>query len=239
MIGLPKDATIQSRLEKENQKYHDLVQGSFIDHYHNMSYKNIMGKLWPSLFCSQAHFIVKTDDDFFVDLYEMYSFTRSFKNTAQYKQDKFILCPLWTNMQIERDPNSKWYVPFETIPKRGDQDIFLPYCAGALHITNPGTANKLVEVAKKNKFFWIDDAWVTGYLADKLNIEHIGMEYFTLEPNTFLFQKIIQSPYKQHADYICGPMLRNFELSTALSEKSRWCHKHDCLNDIFLKYKNS
>ena len=50
--------------------------GDFLDTYHNLSYKSIMGKLWVSEFCEQADFVVKTDDDMFIDLYATYFFTR-------------------------------------------------------------------------------------------------------------------------------------------------------------------
>ena len=35
-----------------------------------------MGKMWSSLYCGHADFVVKTDDDIFIDLYETYVFTR-------------------------------------------------------------------------------------------------------------------------------------------------------------------
>ena len=47
-----------------------------MDTYHNLSYKSILGKLWVSKFCEQADFVVKADDDVFVDLYATYFFTR-------------------------------------------------------------------------------------------------------------------------------------------------------------------
>ena len=31
--------------------------------FRNLTYKNLMGKLWVASFCSQAELIVKTDDD--------------------------------------------------------------------------------------------------------------------------------------------------------------------------------
>ena len=37
---------------------------------------------------------------------------------------------------------------------------------------NSGTSKALAEAAKVLKFFWIDDVWVTGYLAKFLQIEH-------------------------------------------------------------------
>ena len=69
--GSTLDENIQRSLEVESQEYGDLVQGDFLDNYYNLSYKAIMGNLWVAEFCSQAEFLVKTDDDMFVDMYEV------------------------------------------------------------------------------------------------------------------------------------------------------------------------
>ena len=69
--GSTLDENIQRSLEEESQEYGDLVQGDFLDNYYNLSYKAIMGNLWVTEFCSQAEFLVKTDDDMFVDMYEV------------------------------------------------------------------------------------------------------------------------------------------------------------------------
>ena len=61
----------QKQLEEESSKYGDIIQGDFLDTYHNLSYKATMGNLWVAEFCSQAEFVVKTDDDQFIDLYEV------------------------------------------------------------------------------------------------------------------------------------------------------------------------
>ena len=69
--GSKTDENMQKILEEENGKHNDLVQGDFLDTYHNLSYKAVMGYMWVAEFCSQADFVVKTDDDLFVDLYEV------------------------------------------------------------------------------------------------------------------------------------------------------------------------
>ena len=69
--GSTLDENIQRSLKEESQEYGDLVQGDFLDNYYNLSYKAIMGNLWVAEFCSQAEFLVKTDDDMFVDMYEV------------------------------------------------------------------------------------------------------------------------------------------------------------------------
>lgn len=63
LLGRPGNPLDQAGLEQEAGKEGDLVQGDFRDTYHNLSYKNIMGKLWAATFCEQAEFVVKTDDD--------------------------------------------------------------------------------------------------------------------------------------------------------------------------------
>ena len=69
--GATTEAGRQRRLEEESSKYGDLVQGDFLDTYRNLSYKAIMGSLWVAEFCGQAEFVVKIDDDCFLDLYEV------------------------------------------------------------------------------------------------------------------------------------------------------------------------
>ena len=51
-------------------------------------------------------------------------------------------------------------------------DVYPDYCVGAIYITTPGTAAAIVKVAQQMRFFWVDDAWVTGYIAGRLNISH-------------------------------------------------------------------
>ena len=87
-IGSTLDENIQISLEEESQEYGDLVQGDFLDNYYNLSYKAIMGNLWVAEFCSQAQFVVKTDDDMYVDLYEVHTLTRRHLNTSQYVEDR-------------------------------------------------------------------------------------------------------------------------------------------------------
>ena len=70
-LGSILDKSVQRSLENESRRHGDLVQGDFVDSYHNLSYKGIMGNLWVAEFCEQADFVVKTDDDLYYDLFEV------------------------------------------------------------------------------------------------------------------------------------------------------------------------
>ena len=54
LLGSTENAKLQEEIERENSAYHDIVQGDFVDTYHNLSYKSIMGKFWVSEFCEQV-----------------------------------------------------------------------------------------------------------------------------------------------------------------------------------------
>ena len=81
LLGETRKQRDQDLLEIENKEHGDLVQGTFMDTYRNLTYKNIMGKLWISQFCNQAEFVIKTDDDTYIDLYAVHVFTRKYLNT--------------------------------------------------------------------------------------------------------------------------------------------------------------
>ena len=90
MLGLPSQAAQQEELDRENEEHQDLVQGNFLDTYYNLTYKSVMGHLWVSQFCRQAEFVVKTDDDQFVDLYEVFTLTRALLNTSDYNNNRLL-----------------------------------------------------------------------------------------------------------------------------------------------------
>ena len=40
----------------------------FQDIYYNLTLKTVMGLKWTSIYCNQAKYIMKTDDDIFVNI---------------------------------------------------------------------------------------------------------------------------------------------------------------------------
>ena len=50
---------MQESIARENDKHHDIVQGDFLDTYRNLSYKNVMGKLWVTEFCQQVFWLMR------------------------------------------------------------------------------------------------------------------------------------------------------------------------------------
>ena len=175
----------------------------------------------------------------FIDLYEVFVLTRRYKDNTHYLENSFLLCPVLRTLPIMRDPHQKWFVSYDDIPKHEDADgdeFYPPSCSGWLYITTPGTARRFANVSQGSKFFWIDDIWVTGYLAKVLGIEHQDLTgLWTMNAKDLLLYKTTQSPHTRHADYLAGPNLRNYELSDALHTKAKWCFINKCYNSIYEK----
>ena len=61
----------KEEIRAEFDQYRDMVQGNFIDRYRNLTLKAVLGLRWMSQYCSQAPFAIKTDDDTFLNIFEM------------------------------------------------------------------------------------------------------------------------------------------------------------------------
>ena len=86
-----------------------------------------------------------------------------------------------------RDKNSKWYVSYEEVPQVGAEgtESYPTDCTGWLWITSPGTSKAISETAQVVRFFWVDDVWVSGYIAQHLKIEHQVKEISKTKNNSF------------------------------------------------------
>ena len=87
------------------------------------------------------------------------------------------------------------------------------------------------------KFFWIEDVWVTGYLAQHLNINFLDMDqYWTIHSGKLLLYKSLQNPDIYHEDFVSGPMDKDLDLSMAIHRRARWCHVYKCYNNIYQEH---
>ena len=68
LLGLHQFPERESLLVAENEKYGDIIQENFVDSYYNLSIKMVMGLKWASQYCPGVRFILKADEDTFVNL---------------------------------------------------------------------------------------------------------------------------------------------------------------------------
>jgi beta-1,3-galactosyltransferase 1 len=182
ILGFSDDKNLQDAVHMESDMYGDIVQEDFLDSYRNLTYKAIAGLKWISKHCSNARFILKTDDDIFVNIFSLVAHLRSvFAKSAV--PNKLLLCLVWYHMKVVRDPKSKWYIPYHEFK----DDYFPTYCSGSAFIMTPDVVRGMYNASLHTPFFWVDDFYVTGLLAKQVGVEHTKFNsVYVLGPSTFL-----------------------------------------------------
>ncbi|KAJ8942679.1 hypothetical protein NQ314_010001 [Rhamnusium bicolor] len=171
-IGMVEGYDIQNKLEDESRQYQDLVQGSFIDSYHNLTYKHVMALKYVVYHCAKAEFILKVDDDVFVNIPNLKKFIETYN--CQHGMLNKIFCSRLHSPPVLR--KGKWKASLVDYPENN----YPTHCSGFAILYPQDVLYLLYSKAQRTKFFWIDDVLVTGILAKNSNISHIGLENLVL-----------------------------------------------------------
>lgn len=86
--------------------------------------------------------------------------------------------------------NNNFYVctksRFRNIPKDDNLGQFYPpYCAGMAYFMTKTTVSHLVQASHSVKFFWVDDIFITGYVAKQAKTRHVNTPFFMRDPDNF------------------------------------------------------
>jgi len=176
MLGWPGSDVIQESLLKESHQYGDIVQEDFTDSYRNLTLKAIISMRWVSTYCKHVTFVLKSDDDVVVNMLSLVPYLDTIQNNhSNHSAQSLLLGAVRYDAPVGRDSRDKWYVARDEFADAH----FPPYCKGAAYIMSPDIMRRLYEVSLETPYFWVDDVFVTGILAQKLNIKHIQMyEYY-------------------------------------------------------------
>ncbi|KAJ6641724.1 Beta-1,3-galactosyltransferase 1 [Pseudolycoriella hygida] len=162
LLGAVTSNSLQHKLQQENHLFEDMVQGNFQDAYRNMTYKHVMAFKWFSYFCPEAKFLLKTDDDVFVNTPTIFEFLEK----GVIDRRNLLLCKKIENARVSRSFRSKWRVSSKEYSNR----FYPTYCPGFSIIYSADTVFRLYKEAQHTPYFWIDDVHVTGTLAKATNL---------------------------------------------------------------------
>ncbi|XP_001927603.1 beta-1,3-galactosyltransferase 4 [Sus scrofa] len=73
LLGEPSGGSRENDLARESAAHGDIVQAAFQDSYRNLTLKTLSGLNWADKHCPMARYILKTDDDVFVNVPELVS----------------------------------------------------------------------------------------------------------------------------------------------------------------------
>ena len=209
LVGLPRDDAEKKIIDREYKRYGDLVQGDFIDHYRNLTYKGILGLHFIADHCSHVPYAIKTDDDVFTNIFKIIQLTRK-----QGPDQRLLMCNRWYVMPIRRrggDPSlRKWWLDDNILP---GQRLFPPYCAGLGWVFSTNIVKELLEKCKSTPFLWIDDVYISGVVMNQvseLNIVNLlrivprrgvqgELRYF--DSNKYIFSHKVSAKIREFWDH--------------------------------------
>ncbi|KAK3609863.1 hypothetical protein CHS0354_015054 [Potamilus streckersoni] len=169
LLGKGDNSFMQPQIQKESQLYGDIIQGDFQDSYRNLSLKSVFMLHWIKNYCSNSIFVLKTDDDVFVNIPNLLETLSS-----RSKGDRYILGFVFDNAQPDQNPNSKWYTPSKDFPEK----VYPRYCSGAAYVLTSNITNDLLDASMETKLFWLEDIFITGLCARKARVRHVHNKEF-------------------------------------------------------------
>ncbi|KAK6180042.1 hypothetical protein SNE40_012262 [Patella caerulea] len=163
LIGASNNQSIVESVTREKAHYQDILHGSYIDSYRNLTYKVFNSFTWSRTYCP-LEYVIKTDDDCFVNTKLVYRFltTHNTKTTNLYVGKIFLEAD---KRDVIRNSFSKWKVSKDVYAP----NTFPPYASGTGYIMSQDVIAKVVEECRYHTPIPVEDAY-TGIVIDALHI---------------------------------------------------------------------
>ncbi|XP_071096882.1 beta-1,3-galactosyltransferase 5-like [Haliotis cracherodii] len=167
MLGSVNDSILQEKITREFRDHNDIVQSNVHDGYTFLNRKHIMAMDWFLKNC-QSDFVVKLDDDTFVNPYRLVDYMSSLKKPIP----NMMFCKVMKNEIPVRKPSSKWHTPYHQYPFQK----FPPFCLGFAYVTTPKVWATLYVASETNRPMDMDDVYVSAVLGAStgLQLKDIG-----------------------------------------------------------------
>ncbi|XP_026580170.1 beta-1,3-galactosyltransferase 4-like [Pseudonaja textilis] len=155
-LGLPREASVQEALEREAAEHGDLLQGRFADTYGNLTLKTLAMLGWAASRCPGARFVLKADDDVFVNLPGLARHLRALQEEEPGGTPAVYLGRLHWRVAPDRDPGSRHYVPARLYPP----PAFPPYCSGTAYVLSGRAASAVLAASRHLPLVPVEDVFV-------------------------------------------------------------------------------
>ena len=171
LVGQPPVGTnvennsFQENLKEESNRYHDIVQGNFIDSYVNLTYKTVFGLNWVKHHCPKSRFVYKIDDDTIVNVYRLVDFLVELE-TDKGRLHRFIYCMTMRFHYTARFESNKNYVPYSEY----GYFWFPVHCNGDGYIMSTDVAIGILNVTKFVPFLRNEDVYI-GFCTTLLDLK--------------------------------------------------------------------
>ncbi|XP_060069817.1 uncharacterized protein LOC132549866 [Ylistrum balloti] len=196
-LGRPPTAADQTQIESENEKYGDIVEGDFLDGRTKISMKSLLALQWINDNCLHAKYIIKADDDMFVNIFYVIEFAVS----EIFTENKVIMChvrPNNTNV-IVRNRNSRWYIPDNILP---GQKTFPTTCFANMILFTADLVPEMYRASFSVPYCTVDDVYIFGMLVELVKDTHFQSIGATISMDqNEAYQNLV---YQTHPQYLAS-----------------------------------
>lgn len=169
ILGSISNDSINSNIEKEQDLYGDIIRGKFRDTYDNLTLKTISMLEWVDNYCPKAAFVLKTDDDMFINVSRLLAFIA--KHNPEQRTVYGRLAKKWKPI---RNKKSKYYIS----PQQYKPPVFPDFTTGPAYLLPARLSRELYVGALNHTYFKLEDVFVTGIVANELKIKRVHAPEF-------------------------------------------------------------
>lgn len=169
IVGTSKEPALNSITTEESTIYGDIIRGNFIDSYDNLTLKTISFMEWIDNYCAATPFVLKTDDDMFINFSKLLSFIEK-----HWKSEKTIFGRLARKWKPIRNKRSKYYVSV----KQFSQPVFPDFTTGPAYLLTGDIIRGLYKNSLKTTYLKLEDVFMTGIVAQSLNFKRVHINEF-------------------------------------------------------------
>jgi len=152
----------------ENTLFRDIIKEDFVDSYQNVTYKTIMGLKWVSQKCSNAKYVLKTDDDMWINIPTLLA--RLDNAWVAKRLQTSVAGKCFKRAFPNRNKQSKWYSSYINYPEK----TYPGFCSGTGYVTSVKVAHQIYEISSNVPFFHLEDVYVA------LCIRKLGLKLETM-----------------------------------------------------------
>ncbi|XP_047118451.1 beta-1,3-galactosyltransferase 1-like [Schistocerca piceifrons] len=184
LLGVLKHNTLQEQVEKESVLHKDIIQEDFLDTYYNLTLKTVMLLKWTIKNCPFVHYIMKADDNTFINIESLVHLLHSKGTTGLLMGD--LIC----GAHPVSDSHRKMYAPSYMYPRR----VYPNYLSGAGYVMSNDVVKQLYTAALQTQLFHLEDVYVTGLCSKAAGIRPRDHPAFT-----YRRRKIIPCLLRDHS----------------------------------------
>lgn len=165
LVGEPTNQTVRDELFKESEEFGDIIMNKIADLYQNLSLKTLSAFSWVSLYCPSSQFLLKVDDDMFVQVPRLLNLAKELSPSP--KQPALIVGHISRAWKPVRNPQSKYYIS----ESQYNATLYPDFATGPSYLVSRSAMDSISEAALDSPYIHLEDVFLTGVVAQGVGVE--------------------------------------------------------------------